>query len=168
MFTEFIPGSSTLIKRSQRKQIMKQHSKLPDYLIDDQGNVFNKATSEKIPLVKGQYVLKTAEEFTTSRGKKICLIRRLTPDEIKSYFKTSTDYIKHIKVDPIDDKTENGYTHTIKVDINKNKAPKTGRGVIIDGVEYDNASKAAKCLKTSVNTVINRCKNNKFKNYNFL
>lgn len=134
---------------------------IPNYIIDADGSVFYKENGEKVELEKGQYKLQTSEKFFCSIKKKtIELVRRLSPKDIAAIYQRSSDKAPvQVKEKPKD-----------KAKVKQREKSKTaGRGVLIDGKQYDSASEASKALGVAVNTIINRCKgDSKFETYSFI
>lgn len=144
---------------------MKINPTLPNYVISNDGIVFHKSTGVEVDKVNGLYKLQTDESVVCeTKRKTIKLVRRLSPKDIMSLYNRPESK-------PVtDDKPK----EVVKVKEQKKKAVKadtskhSGLGVMIEQVEYKSASDAAKALGVAVNTIINRCKADKFENYKFI
>lgn len=140
---------------------MKVFKTLSRYVLDKNGDVFERKTGEKVePLPSGEVKLVTDEIFKSSiTGKKTNLVRRYTRDEIIARFnnKDSVDVEKFKEGE-----SKPAEPVVVKATITPKEKPASGDQsefkFEILGNKYRNAKEASVALGVSVNTITNRVK----------
>lgn len=146
---------------------MKINKNLSRYVLDQNGDVFEKESGEKVELVnKTEYKLVTDEIFKSYKGKSSNIVRRFTRDQIVKIYNSpdSTDLSKW-KSSEEDIKSLN---EKLASDLSKETEKDQKKKVLNDplpefqfeilGVKYRNAKEASKAIGVSPNTITNRAK----------
>lgn len=143
---------------------MKINKNLSRYVLDQNGDVYEKATGDQVELSnKTEYKLVTDEIFKSLKGKSSNIVRRFTRDQIVKIYNSpdSVSIESGSKEDPIkenpivDQKPE---TTTSKAIENKESVEGEFYQFEIFGVKYRNAKEASKAIGVSPNTITNRAK----------
>lgn len=143
---------------------MKINKNLSRYVLDQNGDVYEKASGEKVELeTRTEYKLVTDEIFKSYKGKSSNIVRRFTRDQIVKIYNSpdSVSIGSESKKDPIkenpivDQKPE---TTTSKAIENKEVVEGEFYQFEIFGVKYRNAKEASKAIGVSPNTITNRAK----------
>lgn len=136
---------------------MKTHSNFTRYIIDKNGDVFEKDNGIKVSKEKdGTLKLTTDEKFKSKiTGRTTNIIRRFTPEEMIKIYNKAESLNFDIEEKKMYEEATVKHSRIIKsVQISKNDSDNFK--IEIDGVKYKNTNQAAKELKTSVNTIKKR------------
>lgn len=147
---------------------MKINKNLSRYVLDQNGDVYEKASGEKVELEnKTEYKLVTDEIFKSLKGKSSNIVRRFTRDQIVKIYNSpdSTDLSKwkasEEDIKSLNENIASDLAKETEVDQKKKKIlndPLPEFQFEIFGVKYRNAKEASKAIGVYPNTITNRAK----------